>query len=140
SSGTRNSHMSDLIDRGFDVIGQTPVAPPPAPPSTPAPSANLIAASAPTWPDAPSGPQAWALQIDGFDSPAEAAIMSETLARVFGRGVSGSRRSLRDGRLSHSIRVDALDQATARTLCAHHGELLGIAPRRCKVLSIVKSG
>jgi D-alanyl-D-alanine carboxypeptidase len=63
SSGSRNSHMADLIDRGFEVIGQTR-------PETRPDSALITASTAPT------GPAVWALQIDGFDSVAEAAILA----------------------------------------------------------------
>ncbi|MGB6318246.1 MAG: hypothetical protein WBG08_06375, partial [Litorimonas sp.] len=126
SRDSRNRHMSDLVDRGFEVIGQTQATPEP----------QMVAASAPVR----RGPPVWALQIDGFDSPAEAAILSETLVRRSGAGVSGSKSAVRGGRISHSIRVDALDQATARALCADHAALLSIAPRRCKVLSIAKPG
>jgi D-alanyl-D-alanine carboxypeptidase len=124
SSGSRNTHMSDLIDRGFDVIG--------------AQTDPVIAVSAPT--QSPLRKRRWAMQIDGFDSPAETAIFTDTLIRSAGIGAAASRSHSRGEHISHSVRVEALDQATARNLCAHHGELLKISPRRCKVLSIANSG
>lgn len=124
SSGSRNSHMSDLIERGFAV--------------TQSKAAVMIAAKAPT--AIPVHKRRWAMQIDGFDSPAETAIFAETLIRDAGIGTATPRSRIRGDLTRHSVRVEALDQATARQLCARHGELLNIAPRRCKVLSIGHSG
>lgn len=124
SSGSRNSHMSDLIDRGFDVMGLQ--------------SKPVIAASTPT--QTPMHKRQWAMQIDGFTSPAETAIFTDTLIRNAGIGTAASRSQIRGERTSHSVRVEALDHTTARSLCARHGELLKIASRRCKVLSIANSG
>lgn len=124
SSGSRNSHMSNLIDRGFDVIGLQ--------------SQPVIAARAPT--QSPTQKRQWAMQIDGFTSPAETAIFTDTLIRSVGIGTAASRSQTHGERTSHSVRVEALDHRTARSLCARHGELLNIAARRCKVLSIANSG
>lgn len=124
SSGSRNTHMSDLIDRGFDVIGSQ--------------SQPVIAAKAPT--AIPMHRRQWAMQIDGFASQAETAIFSDTLVRSAGSGAATPRSRKRGEQTSHSVRVEALDQATARNLCAQHGELLGITSRRCKVLSVANSG
>lgn len=118
SSHARNSHMSDLIDRGFDVIGQTP--------------APVLQASV----TRPVGPPRWAMQIDGFTSPAEAAILADQLVRTAGIGTVGDRRRERAGQVWHSVRVEQLDQATARDLCSRHADILGIPSRRCKVLSL----
>ncbi|MGJ8559004.1 MAG: D-alanyl-D-alanine carboxypeptidase family protein [Litorimonas sp.] len=124
SSGSRNSHMSDLIDRGFDVIG--------------AQTQPVLTAKAPTIP--PMHKRQWAMQIDGFASLAETAILADTLIRSAGIGVATPRNRTHGEQTSHSVRVEALDHATARALCARHGELLEIASRRCKVLSIAHSG
>ena len=72
------------------------------------------------------------MQIDGFDSPAEAAILSDTLVRMAGQG--------RVTDLPGSIRIDSLELAIARALCADHDVLLGITPRRCKVLQLAEPG
>lgn len=124
SSGSRNSHMSDLIDRGFDVLT--------------AQSAPVIAASAPT--AIPMKKRGWAMQIDGFASPAETAIHADSLVRRAGLGTATPRQRQRGAKVLYSVRVEALDQATARKLCADHAEVLGIPARRCKVLSITNSG
>lgn len=124
SSDARNTHMSDLIDRGFDVMNQS--------------RPQMVMASNRV--DPPKGPAIWALQIDGFESPAEAAILSETFVRTAGIGTVGETRRVRGGYESYSIRVDQLDQATARNLCARQSEILNIPPRRCKVLSVAQTG
>jgi len=139
SSASRNSHMSDLVDRGFAVMNQLDrldLAGAPARAFDAAP--RMIAARAETTSLGETAP--WALQIDGFESSAEAAILADTLVRNAGSGTVGARSRERDGRTVHSVRVEALDQATARTLCARHGEMLRITPRRCKVLSVAKPG
>lgn len=124
SSGSRNSHMSDLIDRGFEVMA--------------AQSEAVIAASAPT--AIPMHKRQWAVQIDGFNSPAETDLMADTLIREAGIGTSTPRNYSHADTTSHSIRIEALDHTTARDLCARHAELLLIPSRRCKVLSIANSG
>lgn len=124
SSGSRNSHMSTLIDRGFDVLSMQ--------------NKPVIAARAPT--AIPVHRRQWAMQIDGFTSPAETEIYADALIRNAKIGAAIPRSRTHGERTSHSVRIEALDQATARNLCTHHGELLGITPRRCKVLSIANSG
>jgi D-alanyl-D-alanine carboxypeptidase len=124
SSGSRNNHMSDLIDRGFEVMSSQ---------TEPVIAAVASAAS-------PMHKRQWAMQIDGFDSPAETAIFADTLIRSAGVGAAMPRSRRSGDGTSHSIRIEALDQATARALCARHGELLRITSRRCKVLSIANSG
>lgn len=124
SSGSRNSHMSDLIDRGFDVLKSQ--------------SAPVITASAPA--ATPMDKRRWAMQIDGFESPAETAIYADSLVRHAGLGTAAPRQRQRGGLPSYSVRVEALDQTTARQLCADHAAILGITARRCKVLSIANSG
>lgn len=123
SSGSRFDHMSDLIDRGFSVLNT-----PPAP---------IIAASAKT---NRSVDRSWALQIDGFESPAEAEILADRLIRTAGIGTITPRSGTYEGRTLHSIRIEALDRLSARQLCADHAELLEITSRRCKVLSVAHSG
>jgi D-alanyl-D-alanine carboxypeptidase len=134
SSGTRNQHMSDLIDRGFDVMAQT------APDKQSAASATATMTMARSPSQQPPGHANWALQIDGFASPAEAEILSATLVRAAGMGEVGQSRRQIGSSMDFGIRVNALDQATARKLCAHQSELLNITPRRCKVLSVAKPG
>lgn len=124
SSGARNSHMSDLIDRGFEVIETAPPA--------------LIAASTST--PAADAPRNWALQIDGFMSSAETAILADQLVRTAGRGQMVPRAMTANNQTWHSIRIEQLDHATARQLCSDHASLLQIPARRCKVLSIAKPG
>ena len=127
SSDSRNTHMSDLIDRGFEVINL--------------PKAQTVMASAPVPHDpAPHGAAHWSLQIDGFQSPAEAAILADRLVRTAGAGVVAERRVDRGGHAFFSVRVDQLDQASARDLCARQEDILGIAPRRCKVVSVAQTG
>jgi len=124
SSGSRNSHMSDLIDRGFEVLNQQ--------------ADPIIAVRAQT--RLPGQKRHWAMQIDGFSSPAETEIFADTLLRAAGIGMAAPRTRQNGERTTHSLRIEALDQATARDLCARHGELLLIPMRRCKVLSIANSG
>lgn len=123
SSGSRFEHMSDLIDRGFAVMNA-----PPAPVMT-------AVSYADTSPD-----RSWALQIDGFESRAEAEILADRLIRTAGMGEIRSRSGTFDGRTLHSIRIEALNHGAARQLCADHADLLNIPSRRCKVLSVVHSG
>lgn len=122
SSGARFAHMSELIDRGFAVMDKL--------------AAPVLSASTPSV----GVGQNWALQIDGFDSPAEAEILADRLVRTVGQGAVVPRSAFRSGTRVHSIRVENLENRTARDLCAGHAELLGIAARRCKVLSVVHSG
>ncbi|WP_284391715.1 D-alanyl-D-alanine carboxypeptidase family protein [Algimonas ampicilliniresistens] len=124
SSGSRNSHMSDLIDRGFEVMDSV--------------ASPVIAARAPTV-QTPVN-RNWALQIDGFDSPAETAIFADALIRYAGTGEVGMRSVSINDRAYHSVRVEALDNRTARSLCADHPKILQIAARQCKVLSIINPG
>ena len=127
SSDSRNTHMSDLIDRGFDVINQ--------------PKAQTVMASAPV-PRRQVGRGAanWSLQIDGFQSPAEAAILADTLVRTAGMGVVREKRFNRGEQSFFSVRVDELDQVLARDLCARQADILGIEPRRCKVVAVAGTG
>jgi D-alanyl-D-alanine carboxypeptidase len=124
SSGSRNSHMSDLIDRGFEVLGSQ--------------NEPVIAVRSST--DIPVQNRQWAMQIDGFSSPAETEIFADTLIRTSGIGLTAPRRRQHGERTTYSLRIEALDQATARDLCSRHGEILLIPMRRCKVLSIANSG
>ncbi|MEL6686927.1 MAG: D-alanyl-D-alanine carboxypeptidase family protein [Pseudomonadota bacterium] len=122
SPDSRNTHMSDLIDRGFEVINQ--------------PRAATIMASAPV----AQGPKTWSLQIDGFDSPAEAAILAETFVRTAGVGTVSPKRQIHGNQPVFSIRINDLDQAMARDLCARQRDLLNIEPRRCKIVSVAQTG
>ena len=127
SSDSRNTHMSDLIDRGFDVISQ--------------PKAQTVMASAQIPHRQTShGAANWSLQIDGFQSPAEAAILADTLVRTAGMGVVREKRFNRGEQSFFSVRVDELDQVLARDLCARQADILGIEPRRCKVVAVAGTG
>lgn len=127
SSDSRNTHMSDLIDRGFDVINQS--------------RPETVMASAPIPRDpAARGPSNWSLQIDGFRSPAEAAILADTLVRTAGTGIVTEKRFNHGEQAFFSVRVDQLDQGLARELCARQADILKIEPRRCKVVSIAGTG
>lgn len=125
SSGSRNSHMSDLIDRGFEVLSQQD---------------NPVVIAARSSNENPIRNRQWALQIDGFSSPAETEIFADTLIRTSGMGIATPRRRQHAERTTHSLRIDNLDEATARDLCARHSALLLIPARRCKVLSVANSG
>ena len=119
--------MSDLIDRGFDVISQ--------------PKAQTVMASAQIPHRQTShGAANWSLQIDGFQSPAEAAILADTLVRTAGMGVVREKRFNRGEQSFFSVRVDELDQVLARDLCARQADILGIEPRRCKVVAVAGTG
>lgn len=135
SSGARNTHMSDLIDRGFAVMDQIELAGK-APAPTPVRSPQFVQASAARTPVATN----WALQINGFDSPAEAEILSDRLVRAANRGQVAQRSRQDADRVHYSVRVEGLDNRTARSLCADHPRLLGIEPRRCLVLSTTNPG
>ncbi|MEM9601190.1 MAG: D-alanyl-D-alanine carboxypeptidase family protein, partial [Pseudomonadota bacterium] len=138
SSDARNTHMSDLIDRGFSVMEQIAQAGKPGnvTPSNTEQSPAFIQARTTTRPVTTN----WALQINGFHSPAEAEILSDQLVRAARRGQVAQRIDRRGERPLFSVRVEGLDYQTARALCADHPRLLGITPRQCLVLSTSVSG
>ena len=131
SKGSRNSHMRDLVERGFDVMGQgrrvvrrEPVAPQPPQP--------VMAAHG------TDGP--WAVQIGAFRSPAAAEIAAGTLQRAARGGRIVARSGFAAGQPVHSARVEGLSQQAAHALCANHAELLAIPARRCLVLYTANAG
>lgn len=133
SSGSRNSHMSDLIDRGFTVMAQIEAAKARETRTQAEPQFIQARNSAPVATN-------WALQINGFDSPAEAEILSDQLVRAVQRGSVAVRADRRSAQPRFSVRVEGLDNRTARALCAEHPQLLNIEARQCLVLSMTETG
>ena len=133
SKDSRNQHMGELVDRGFDVIAKTGTrrvvrhTPPPKP------AATILAAT-------PTRPVRWAVQIGGFASPAEAEIAAAALSRHARSGTVVPHSGFAGGQPVHSARVEDLEQAEARQLCAEHSAILSIPARRCRVLSTGRAG
>ena len=131
SKTSRNTHMSELIERGFEVMGQIDAAPPARSTRTvrrdplPATRELILASTA----------ASWAVQIGGYRSPAEASIHAESLLRAAGAGRVAPRRGFTGGQPVFSARVEGLTDAQARRLCADHAAILGTPARRCLVVS-----
>ena len=129
SKTSRNTHMDDLVDRGFAVMAQqkpsdgrtTRREPVPAP-------------KPPVMASAESGGR-WAVQVGGFASPAEAEIAAAALQRAVRGGRVAPASGFAQGRPVFSARLENLPAAAARSLCAEHSAILAIPPRPCRVLS-----
>ncbi len=130
SKTSRNTHMEELIERGFDVMAQID-----APPAQPRRIVRREPVEAKTTPIMASAQSGWAVQIGGYASPAEAAIHAETLLRAAGQGRVARRSGHANGRPVHAARVEGLSSAQARQLCADHAAILSTSARRCMVLS-----
>ena len=129
SKTSRNSHMRDLVNRGFDVMERGRPAPGDRGPAPAFTTARSEAA-----------PGAWAVQLGGFRSAAAAEIAAATLTRAAGGGRVVPRSGFQDGEPVHSARVEGLSQAAARALCSDHAAILGVGTRRCLVLSVGRAG
>ena len=131
SKSSRNDHMGDLVDRGFDVLSRT------GPKRvTPARIVRRTPVEPPAQPILASSPSRWAVQIGGFASPAEAEIAAGALQRALKAGRVALRSGFAAGRPVHAARLEDLDQSQARRACAEHPAILAIPERACRVLSV----
>ena len=134
SSSSRNDHMSQLIERGFEVMDKTTrtVTREPVPAARPVQVASTAAT--------PTGPAIWAVQIGGFRSSAAAEIAAASLRRAAGSGSVVPRSGFADGAPVFSARVEGLAQSSAQQLCADHAAILQLPARPCRVLSAGRAG
>jgi D-alanyl-D-alanine carboxypeptidase len=129
STDSRNAHMVELIDRGFDVLHKT---------SRPI---QVVRSTAPaTVHLAKSQTRAghWAIEIGGFQSAAAAEIAAGHLVKSAGQGEVKPRSGFASGQAVFMARVEGLGQMEAKSLCANHADILALPARRCRVLSITQ--
>ncbi len=131
STGSRNAHMEELIDRGFDVMRQTSGSSLPSPTSQQASVQNASVVTVKG-----SGDGVWAIEIGGFQSAAASEIAASHLRRAAGGGKISPRSGFAAGQPVYTARVEGLAQSQAKSLCASHAEILSLPARRCRVLSL----
>jgi len=159
SSASRNEHMNDLIDRGFDIIQGQPTSsiPPlrfvenktqPKPAikrsrsETPviiklrgANSVTRTVQTAGTPITLPKGGQNWSVQVKGFDNEASAHALTDQLRSQAKSGHPDLRSGFISGRPVYHARLTGLSASTAQQICAS-GELrLALGSKRCLIIA-----
>lgn len=134
SSGSRNAHMDDLIERGFDVMEQNEGRTQSVVDTVPVlrnrrENPFVQAASSPT----PAN--GWAAEMGGFATPAEASIFADYMRRTVGAGQVIPMSLQRGNRAIHVARLENLTSLQARQACAARNGFPGLPSSRCLVLS-----
>ena len=153
SNDSRNQHMSDLIDRGFDVMSKQapPVKlasyePPKTLPKT-ATQAPVIVGLRGTnsrriqvqtagvkIPLPQNQTRGWTVQIKGFGSPQDA----QSAARIITRSAGGTiepRSGFAAGRPVYHARVSGLSAKAAKSACRNDDFALELSTRRCLIIA-----
>lgn len=135
SSGSRNAHMDDLIERGFDVMEQETAIASSAQSSAPQlrtrPQSGFVQAAT----TQSTTLQSWAAEMGGFATPAEANIFADYMRRTVQAGTVIPMSIQRDNRAVHVARLENLTATQARQACAARNGFPGLPPTRCLVLS-----
>lgn len=140
SSGSRNAHMDDLIERGFDVMAQTPAFVAGTAPNPPAETLALRGSTPrPIVQPARSTPSTsrngWAVELGGFTTAAEANIFADYMRRSVNDGTIMPVSLVQGRRTYHVARLEGLTATQAREACAARNRFPGLPSGRCLVLS-----
>ncbi|WP_409432296.1 D-alanyl-D-alanine carboxypeptidase family protein [Litorimonas sp. RW-G-Af-16] len=145
STDSRNQHMSDLIDRGFEVMSTQ--APPVmivernSAPATQTPvivrlrgrNSELIRVQTAgiAMPTAQADAKGWTVQIKDFSTPMEAEATAQALSVLAGGGEFQPRSGFANGRAVYHARLTGLSAQSARAAC----DGLKIPNQRCWVIA-----
>ena len=149
SNDSRNQHMSDLIDRGFQVMSmqspplQTVEKQMPRSPassfvelrghnSQPVQVQTAGAAIPVSYKQPASG---WTVQIKNFDSAQEAGHIAARILSITEQGMAEPRSGFKNGRAVYHARVTGLSAKLAQSICKDTDLSLEVDSRRCLIIA-----
>lgn len=148
SNDSRNQHMSDLIDRGFDVIAKQ--APTVQIAETQKPSGSTpvfvelrghdsqpvqVQTAGTKMPISHSKATDWTVQIKNFSNAQHATHIAERILDLTQRGVIETRSGFSGGKAIYHARVTGLSAKLAQSVCADTDLSLEVGGRRCLIIA-----